>query len=64
MLRLFGLAAGGVYPAADVTISAVRSYRTFSPLPAAPKSGFGGVFSVALSGGLSGHFGLPVPPRC
>src|SRR5688572_30396041 len=30
--RLFGLADGGVYPAAGVTPSAVRSYRTFSPL--------------------------------
>ena len=31
---LFGLAPGGVYPAAGVTTGAVRSYRTFSPLPA------------------------------
>ena len=30
---LFGLAPGGVYPATAVTGSAVRSYRTFSPLP-------------------------------
>ncbi len=30
---LFGLASGGVYPAACVTASAVRSYRTISPLP-------------------------------
>ena len=30
---LFGLAPGGVYPAAAVTGRAVRSYRTFSPLP-------------------------------
>ena len=30
---LFGLAPGGVYPAALVTGNAVRSYRTFSPLP-------------------------------
>jgi hypothetical protein len=30
---LLGLALGGVYPAIDVTITAVRSYRTFSPLP-------------------------------
>ncbi len=30
---LFGLAGGGVYPAADVTARAVRSYRTISPLP-------------------------------
>ena len=28
-----GLASGGVYHASDVTTAAVRSYRTFSPLP-------------------------------
>jgi hypothetical protein len=33
---LFGLAPGGVYPAFDVTIEAVRSYRAFSPLPLCP----------------------------
>lgn len=31
--RLHGLAGGGVYPAADVTTRAVRSYRTIAPLP-------------------------------
>jgi len=45
---LFGLASGGVYPATDVAISAVRSYRTISPLPCK----HGGIFSVALSIGL------------
>src|SRR5262249_13082702 len=30
---LFGLAPGGVCRAADVAADAVRSYRTFSPLP-------------------------------
>jgi len=30
---LFGLAPCGVYPAPDFTAEAVRSYRTFSPLP-------------------------------
>ena len=30
---LFGLAPGGVYTAMHVTVHAVRSYRTFSPLP-------------------------------
>ena len=30
---LFGLAPGGVCPAASVTAGAVRSYRTISPLP-------------------------------
>src|SRR5690606_28516703 len=33
---LFGLAPGGVCPAALVTENAVRSYRTISPLPAKP----------------------------
>ncbi len=32
---LFGLAPCGVYHAFDLTAEAVRSYRTFSPLPAA-----------------------------
>ena len=41
---LFGLAPSGVYPAANVTVSAVRSYRTLSPLP-----NMGGLLSVALS---------------
>src|SRR4029453_5613096 len=31
---LFGLAPCGVLPATDLTAGAVRSYRTFSPLPA------------------------------
>ncbi len=31
-VRIFGLAAGGVCHAGDVTIAAVRSYRTISPL--------------------------------
>jgi hypothetical protein len=30
---LFGLAPCGVYPASAITAGAVRSYRTFSPLP-------------------------------
>jgi hypothetical protein len=46
--RIFGLAAGGVCRAVEVTLDAVRSYRTFSPLPAEA----GGLFSVALSVGL------------
>jgi len=32
-VRIFGLAAGGVCRADDVTTVAVRSYRTISPLP-------------------------------
>ena len=43
---LFDLAPGGVFHAATVTGRAVRSYRTFSPLP---KETSGGLFSVALS---------------
>jgi len=47
--QLFGLAGGGVYPASTVTGTAVRSYRTISPLPVPPKADIGCVFSVALS---------------
>src|SRR5262249_44390089 len=49
---LFGLAPCGVLPATDVTAGAVRSYRTFSPLPFdSPLSWLaqGGMFSVPLS---------------
>ena len=51
---LFGLAPGGVCRAAGVTVGAVRSYRTLSPLPAgrgrvAPDARAGGLLSVALS---------------
>jgi hypothetical protein len=34
---LFGLAPRGVYHAGNITAAAVRSYRTFSPLPLTPK---------------------------
>ena len=44
---LFGLAPGGVYPAIAVASNAVRSYRTFSRLPASCDAG--GIFSVALA---------------
>jgi hypothetical protein len=44
---LFGLAPCGVCPARCITAAAVRSYRTFSPLPRCR----GGMFSVALSVG-------------
>jgi hypothetical protein len=62
---LFGLAPGGVCPAAAVTGGAVRSCRTISPLPAVPR-GAGGLFSVALSLGspppaVSRHR-IPVEP--
>ena len=46
---LFGLAPGGVYPATTVASGAVRSYRTFSPLPVPSKEKTGGIFSVALA---------------
>ena len=47
---LFGLAPGGVCPATPVTVRAVRSYRTFSPLLAfARRLRRSGLFSVALS---------------
>ena len=34
---LFGLAPHGVYPASQITLTAVRSYRTISPLPTPTK---------------------------
>ena len=68
MELLFGLAPSGVYLATDVTISAVRSYRTISPLP---NYEFGGIFSVALavssrSPGITWHPALWSPdfPLC
>ena len=39
---LFGLAPGGVCPAACVAAGAVRSYRTFSPLPLRRSSAYAG----------------------
>src|SRR4030095_13563013 len=44
---LFGLAPDGVFRASSLALRAVRSYRTFSPLPACCHTG--GLFSVALS---------------
>jgi len=44
---LFGLAPCGACPARRITATAVRSYRTFSPLPGPCSPG--GMFSVALS---------------
>ena len=37
--QLLGLAGGGVYPASVVTDTAVRSYRTISPLPVSRTEG-------------------------
>ena len=68
---LFGLAPGGVYPAAPVARGAVRSCRTVSPLPAGPPGlpgdpCAGGLFSVALSLGSPppavGRHRIPVEP--
>ena len=53
---LFGLAPGGVCRAADVAADAVRSYRTFSPLPRLYATRRGGLFSVALSLRLEPRF--------
>jgi hypothetical protein len=47
---LFGLAPGGACHAVPVAGTAVRSYRTISPLPGA--NAIGGLISVALSLGL------------
>ncbi len=54
LASLFGLAPGGVCRAVPVTRTAVRSYRTVSPLPACvlAQAHFGGLLSVALSVGL------------
>ena len=46
---LFGFAPGGVCHAVSVAGYAVRSYRTFSPLPPDAEAKEGGSFSVALS---------------
>jgi hypothetical protein len=50
---LFGLAPCGVWPATSVASRAVRSYRTFSPLPRlrSCERRRGGIFSVPLSVG-------------
>ena len=44
---LFGLAPNGVYRAPSITLGAVGSYPTISPLPFAETRG--GILSVALS---------------
>ncbi len=44
MVPLLGLAPGGVCPATGVTTGAVRSYRTFSPLPPRGRYIFCGTF--------------------
>jgi hypothetical protein len=65
---LFGLAPCGVLPATDVATGAVRSYRTFSPLPldsgAAPPGGpaGGGVFFWTINSCWPPPGGPPPPP--
>ena len=44
LLPLLGLAPDGVFPAIPITGYAVRSYRTFSPLPASRRYIFCGTF--------------------
>jgi hypothetical protein len=46
MVSLFGLAPDGACHALFLAVEAVGSYPTVSPLP---KTGLGGLFSVALS---------------
>ena len=57
---LFGLAPGGVYPATTVASGAVRSYRTFSPLPVPSK---GGNRRYLLCGTSRSHTVTSVAPR-
>ena len=45
---LFGLAPGGVCPAACVAAGAVRSYRTVSPLPSPPFSALAEAMGTAV----------------
>ena len=55
---LFGLAPGGVYPAAAVTGRAVRSYRTFSPLPGS-RAGRYGLCGTFPGVAPAGHYPAP-----
>jgi hypothetical protein len=63
---LFGLAPGGACRAPFLTVGAVRSYRTVSPLPVMAEALAGGLFSVALSlgsppPGVTWHLAFPEP---
>jgi len=63
---LFGLAPGGACRAPFLTVGAVRSYRTVSPLPVFAEAMAGGLFSVALSlgsppPGITRHLAFPEP---
>src|SRR6202008_4377164 len=70
---LFGLAPGGVCHAGSVAGSAVRSYRTFSPLLAAPEGGGGRFVLCGTFPGVAPAGRYPAPhvdgartflPRC
>jgi hypothetical protein len=61
---LFGLAPRGVFPASEIASTAVRSYRTISPLPRGRSRPRGGIFSVALSVSVSGPRPLAGTPPC
>src|ERR1700684_1679626 len=72
LASLFGLAPGGVCRAAVVATSAVRSYRTISPLPAPLARRLGGIFLLhfpwtrvpqALPGTLPVGAPTFLPPR-
>ena len=52
---LLGLAPDGVCPARLVTKTAVRSYRTFSPLPVAWRFVFCGTFHGRYPPGVTWH---------
>ena len=58
---LFGLAPGGVYPATTVTGSAVRSYRTLSPLPSMPEDKAGRYTFCGTFPGVAPAGGYPAP---
>lgn len=60
-MSLFGLAPDGVCHASDVTIGAVSSYLTFSPLPRPVNKSYvaGSIFSVALSIPVNLLYGIP-----
>ena len=62
---LFGLAAGGVCRAVGVTIDAVRSYRTISPLPnSRPGWELGGFFLLHFLSDFSALLLASTVARC
>ena len=61
MPSLFGLAPGGVCRAAPVAGSAVRSYRTVSPLPAGANASTGGLILCGTFPGVAPAGRYPAP---